>query len=395
MFKTISLSIASLLCGLILCEIALRLLGWTFPIFAQPDLDLGWSFRPRVSGWSNHENTAYVQINRFGFRGENWPEQPASGRFRIAVIGDSFVESSGLPEDLSFTRMIEKHLGGCPALGSNRAEVLNLGVSGYGTAQQYLLLHRAIDFRPNLVLLVFYAGNDIADNSRILSIESQKERPYFIEKPTGALHLDTSFRDRDAFRQALSSDWWKRLVNASYLLQMLKQLYLGKSISPSAKSLQAAYDGNVNEGALFKPEHTELFSPPTDDLWRSAWSVTERLLTSMHNWTRTRNQDFALIIIPLPVEVLPTEKQRSVAAQKFGLSDLDYPVHRIARLAAENEIPFLNLLSPLRTFGDSRHAFLYGFPPRIGDGHFNATGAEVSGRSVASWLCDRNGKSAK
>src|SRR5262249_17641440 len=147
-------------------------------------------------------------------RGENWPEQPASGRFRIAVIGDSFVESSGLPEDLSFTRMIEKHLGGCPALGSNRAEVLNLGVSGYGTAQQYLLLHRAIDFRPNLVLLVFYAGNDIADNSRILSIESQKERPYFIEQPTGALHLDTSFPGRDAFRQALSSDWWKRLVNA-------------------------------------------------------------------------------------------------------------------------------------------------------------------------------------
>jgi len=392
MFKTISLSISGLLCGLMLCEIALRLLGWTFPIFAQPDLDLGWSFRPHVSGWSNHENTAYVQINRFGFRGENWPEQPASGRFRIAVIGDSFVESSNLPEDLSFTRMIEKHLGGCPALGFRRAEVLNLGVSGYGTTQQYLLLQRTIYLRPNLVLLVFYAGNDVADNSRILSMESQKQRPYFTELPTGALHLDTSFRDRDAFRQALSSDWWKRLVNTSYLLQTLKQLYLGKSISPSIKPLQAAYDGNVNEGALFKPEYTELFSPPTDDVWRSAWSITERLLTSMHNWTRTKNVDFALIIIPLPIEVLPTENQRSAAAQKFGLSDLDYPTHRVERLAAENEIPFLNLLNQLRNFGDSRHAFLYGFPPRLGDGHFNGTGAEVSGRSVASWLCDRNWK---
>src|SRR5262249_46930991 len=79
-----------------------------------------------------------------------------------------------------------------------------------------------------------------------------------------------------------------------------------------------------------------------------AVGLVRQLLTSMHNWTRTRNLDFALIIIPLPVEVLPTEKQRSVAAQKFGLSDLDYPVHRIARLAAENEIPFVNLLSPLR-----------------------------------------------
>jgi len=279
-------------------------------------------------------------------------------------------------------------------LGSNRAEVLNLGVSGYGTAQQYLLLHRAIDFRPNLVLLAFYAGNDVADNSRMLSIESQRHRPYFIELPTGALHLDTSFRDHDAFRQALSSDWQKRLVNASYLLQVLKQLYLGRSISLSAKPLQPAYDGNVNEDALFEPQYTELFSPPSDDIWQSAWSVTERALTSMRDWTRTRNLDFALVIIPPPVAVLPTEKQRIAAAQKFGLSDLDYPVDRIARLAAQSEIPFLNLVSSLRTFGDSKHTFLYGYPPRRGDGHLNAIGTEESGRSVASWLCGRNGKSA-
>ena len=395
MVKNISLSVASLLCGLMLLEIALRLLGWTFPVFTQPDFDLGWSFRPRVSGWASHENTAYVRINRFGFRGEDWPEQPVVGRFRIAVIGDSFVDSSGLPEELSFTSMIEKHLRACPALGAGRAEVLNLGVSGYGTAQQYLLLHRVADFQPNLVLLAFYAGNDVPNNSRTLSMESQRERPYFIGLPSEELHLDTSFRNRDAFRQALTSDWQKRLVNASYLLQMLKQLHLGKSVSPSAKSLSAAYDGDVNGDALFKPEHTELFSPPTDDAWGSAWSVTERLLTSMRDWTRTRNLDFALIIIPPPIGVLPTERLRSAAAQKFGLADLDYPVDRIARLAAQSEIPFLNLLGPLRTFASSKHAFLYGFPPRLGDGHFNATGAEVSGRSAASWLCERNGKSTK
>jgi lysophospholipase L1-like esterase len=309
------------------------------------------------------------------------------------VIGDSFVDSSNLPEELSFTSMIEKHFGDCPALGASRAEVLNLGVSGYGTAQQYLLLQRAIDFQPNLVLLAFYAGNDVANNSRTLSVESQRERPYFIELPSGELHLDTSFRDRDAFQRALTSDWQKRLVNASYLLQTLKQMYLGKSISPSARSLDTAYEGNVNEDALFKPEYTELFSPPTDEAWRSAWSVTERLLTSMRDWSRTRNLHFALVIIPPPIAVLPAERQRSAATQRFSLADLDYPVDRIARLAAQSEIPFLNLLNSLRLFGASNHAFLYGFPPRLGDGHFNATGAEASGRSVAHWLCERHGKS--
>jgi lysophospholipase L1-like esterase len=392
MLRNISLLVASLFCGLMLLEFSLRLLGWTFPVFAQPDLEFGWSFRPHVSGWSSHENTVYLRINRFGFRGGDWPQQPPASRFRIAVIGDSFVDSSNLPEEVSFTSMIEKHLESCPVLGASRAEVLNLGVSGYGTAQQFLLLHRAIEFRPNLILLAFYVGNDIADNSRTLSLESQRERPYFIELPSGELHLDTSFRDNDAFRRALTNDWQKRLVNASYLLQALKQLYFGKPIRPSAKSLHAAY-GKVTEDALLKPEDTELFSPPTDDAWRSAWSVTERLLTRMSDWTRTRNLDFALVIIPQSVEVLPTERLRSVAAQRFGLADLDYPVDRIARWAAQSEIPFFSLLSSLRTAATSEQAFLYGFPPYLGHGHLNATGAEASGRSVAHWLCERLGKS--
>jgi hypothetical protein len=32
-------------------------------------------------------------------------------------------------------------------------------------------------------------------------------------------------------------------------------------------------------------------------------------------------------------------------------------------------------------------AFLYGFPPHLGHGHLNATGSEVSGRSIGNWLC--------
>ena len=97
--KNLALSIVSLLCGLLLIEFGLRLLGWSFPIFMHPDLDLGWSYRPGIVGWSSHENTAYLRMNRFGFRGPDWSHRPPTGTFRIAVIGNSFVESSSSPDE--------------------------------------------------------------------------------------------------------------------------------------------------------------------------------------------------------------------------------------------------------------------------------------------------------
>jgi hypothetical protein len=42
--------------------------------------------------------------------------------------------------------------------------------------------------------------------------------------------------------------------------------------------------------------------------------------------------------------------------------------------------------TPLRMAFNCR-AFLYGFPPHLGHGHLNATGSEVSGRSIGNWLC--------
>ena len=391
MVKNSALVVASLLCGLLLIEFALRLMGWTFPVFGRPDVELGWSFRPGISGWSRQENSAYLRMNRFGFRGPDWPEQPAPDTFRIAVVGDSLVDSSNLSDQHAFTSVIEKQLAVCSAFPNGRVEVLNFGVSGYGTAQEYLLLQqRVASFRPNLVLLAFYVGNDVSNNSHALSIESQRAKPYFIEQPSGELRLDTSFRETDRFRQAVQTDWQKRLVNASYLLQVLKQIYLGKAITTSPVEPQDTYGGAVSNQALFAPEFSQMFSSPPDDTWRSAWSVTEKLLLRVRDWAQQKNMDLELVIIPAPIQALPGEGMRQAGARAFGLSDLDYPVQRIALFATQNGIPYLSLLDPFRAYGDRERVFLFGFPPQLGHGHLNATGNQVGGRLIADWLCQRH-----
>jgi hypothetical protein len=387
MFKNLSLSVASVLFSLVVIEIALRLMGWSFPVFMRPDRELGWSFRPGVSGWSSHENTAHMRINRFGFRGGDWPDEPAADSFRIAVIGDSFADSSNLPEDKSLPSTIGQTLSACPAFANRRVEVLNFGVSGYGTAQQYLLLQRRVArLHPQAVLLAFYAGNDVADNSRALSMV--KTEPYFIEQPSGQLRLDMSFRDDEAFRRLLSRDWQRRLINRSYTLQLLKQLFLRTPMWPVSDGPQALDNASRASDFMSEP-YPQLFSPPADDNWRVAWSTTERLLLAMHTWANDQKTDFSLAIIPAPIQALPSEELRRAAAQTFGFADIDYPVERVARAAAQDGIPFLSLLRPLRDYGDSARVFLYGFPPRPGQGHLNAIGSTVSGRTIGEWLCGR------
>jgi lysophospholipase L1-like esterase len=388
MLKNVGLSLASLLFSLLLIELVLRLLGWSFPIFTQPDADLGWSFRAGLRGWAVHENTAYLRLNRLGFRGDEWL-QHARG-FRIAVLGDSFVESSNLPDEHALTTIIERNLRSCPAFASG-VQVLNLGVSGYGTGQEYALLTKRLEaLHPDMVLLAFYAGNDVANNVRALSAADQMEKPYFTYSPAGTLHLDDTFRTSATFQKSLARDWSKRAINTSYLLQAFKQIASGKPVMPEPKPLDGIRLADLPEPPLFAPEYPELFAAPRNDVWASAWSVTERLLTSMRDWAQGQKMQFGMIIIPAPIEALPTEALRRQATAKFSLEDLDYPVERIARAAAGAGISFLDLREPLRIEGDAKTVFLYGFAPRYGDGHLNAAGNAVSGGAVARWLCQQH-----
>jgi hypothetical protein len=386
--KQSALVVASLIFALVIIELMLRMLGWSFPLFAQPDRDLGWSFRPGVSGWSTHENTAHLRINRYGFRGPDWTEKPAGQTIRIAMLGDSFVDAANVAEDEALNRVVEKELKTCPAIGNRNVEVLNFGVSGYGTAQQYLLLQQQVAaFQPELVVLAFYAGNDVMNNSRALSIEGQKTKPYFVESSGGELQLDMSFRDSGKFKNEIGSDWRRRLVNSSYVLQILKQIVRKKPAIPEPKVFKNSADAQTK--SRFQPESVELFSPPSNETWRSAWAVTEKILLQMRDWSKQRNIAFGVVIIPDPIEALPGEDRRRENAQAIKAVDLDYPVRRLAQFGAQNDVSTLSLLDPFRSYQDRERVFLYGFPPRLGDGHLNASGNQVGGKLISDWLCRR------
>ncbi len=186
---------------LVAAELALRAVGYSAPIWYQPDALLGWSMRPGVHGWYTHEGRAYIEVSPAGFRDRMHALAKPAGVYRIAVLGDSAAEGLQLDMKQTFWWQMQEKLRACPALGGREVEAMNFSASGYGSAQEALLLEStAIRYQPDLVLLAF-AGNDVRDNS--IKLTPENDRPFF--RPDGErLKLDASFKDEAQYRKYAS-----------------------------------------------------------------------------------------------------------------------------------------------------------------------------------------------
>src|ERR1043166_7700835 len=84
---------ASVVVGLLIFEVFLRAIGYTYPIFYQPDEVRGYALRPRMQGWYRKEGAAFVSINSDGLRDREHSKQKPPDTFRIALLGDSYAEA--------------------------------------------------------------------------------------------------------------------------------------------------------------------------------------------------------------------------------------------------------------------------------------------------------------
>src|SRR5215207_5933593 len=189
---------SSVVFALLVFEVFLRLVGYPYPVFYQPGEVRGYSPRPGAEGRYRREGAAHVRINSDGLRDREHAKQKPAGTLRIAVVGDSYAEAFQVEREQAFWSVSERRLRECPALAGREVEVINFGVSGYGTAQELLTLREKVwSYSPDVVLLTVTTNNDVLDNSRALKLTD--EIPYFVINGE-QLALDDSFRRTAAFR---------------------------------------------------------------------------------------------------------------------------------------------------------------------------------------------------
>jgi len=131
-----------------------------------PDETLGWKLAPNLEfvstdeHWYAREFSVPIKINSLGFRDLDRKLEKPSGVYRIALMGDSFVEALQVPFSKTAGQLLEEKLNKNftnRASGIHKFEVLNFGIGAHGADQAYLTyLKYAKKFSPNYVFLFFF-----------------------------------------------------------------------------------------------------------------------------------------------------------------------------------------------------------------------------------------------
>lgn len=385
--KQVALSLVTVLVVLIVAESVFRIFGVGEITVSRYRFDAltGSRLVANHGVWQTSEGHVFVTTNQHGLRDHPHTLAKPPNTYRIAVLGDSFTEATQVEIDETFCQIAEKHLNKCGfAGGGQKVQVLNFGVSGFGTAQQLLMLQNYVwQFEPDMIVLAFFPDNDVRNNSKTL--EPFKNRPFY-ELVDGELMLDRSgLTDPD--RENFHASAWIRFKDALIRrVRLLGVLYQAKQLWNAPVDGQQE-NNTSNISGTEKGLDSQVFAEPTGE-WITAWSLTDRLVAQIAEESIAGNAKFALMIVPSGVRVEPDATVREQLASSLGVDDLGYADRRVEALVRDMGFPVIQLTDRMEAIAKRDSIYMHGFEnATLGRGHWNRHGHAMAGRILAEELC--------
>ena len=296
----LALILAGVAMAFLVAEVAVRVTGLAKVSLYTWDAYRGWGLKPGAAGWQRDEGAGFVSVNRAGFRGPEWTIAKPSGTLRVAVIGDSFTEAPQVAYDQTFCAVAERALARCKGLGGKRVQVMDFGTDAYGTAQELVTLRRHVwQYSPDLVVLAFFSGNDLRNNSVVL--ESDKCRPFYVfagdQLVLGGpfersrwFHLSCMLRFESRHSQVLNLLGDAKSNIRSKIKAMEAQRLSGSATGPAARAIEGGAIVPVVERQPAPIGHEvgledNIYNPPVTPVWQDAWRVTAGILRLMAHET--------------------------------------------------------------------------------------------------------------
>jgi lysophospholipase L1-like esterase len=364
----LGLAAAATSLGLLLAEAAVRCLTPIGPALLVTDAGVGKRFLPGFRGSVFADEAGRVvpvRINAAGFPGPEWPRERSPGSRRIAVLGDSMTAAIAVEEHLRFTSRLERGLAASAEEG--RVEVMNLGVSSASTGSELVTWRRlAREYAPDVVILAFFAGNDLADNSARLT---RAPRAYFDLDEAGRLLPGPEAPPTPAIVR------WLDRHSRLYVWQKLatRRLRLGARSAADA----------IEPGQL-------IFATDGGTEVEHAWRVTAALVRALRQEVEATGARFVLVLVPCAEQVddhLWSQLRRR--GEEAGLRlTREEPSRRLGQMAAREGVAFLDLAPALSAAarrdadGAASAAELY----LHGRFHFSAEGHRVAAEALQRFL---------
>jgi len=356
-------------------EIGVRVLHLVPDRFWEYDERLGTRLIPRMEGWwtqEDHEFLVPVKINSLGLRDRERTVEKPAGMSRVLLVGDSYIEALQVPVEDALGSLLESRL----KANGTAVEVVNAGVSGYGTAGE-LLWFREIGHRfdPDLVLLAFYPGNDVKNNSPVL------------EKALVPEYGGDGSAVRIVGKKSTGAR--KGLLGRSAAYTYLRKLILTRQ--PALASLLVRV-GVMKPSAIRAgdvvadvPLDYWVYATPPPREWVDAWRHTERNLDDFRAAVAERGSRFAVVVVTARDQI-DKESWQAVRATYPRMADdgwdLDGPTARVLEWCKDRGVACLSLVPAFRIARDSGAERLH----FTHDGHWTAAGHRLASEAVAQFI---------
>lgn len=316
-------------------------------------------------------------VNSLGFVDTERSFEKPAGVKRIVIMGDSMTEALQVTNENDFQSLLENELN----QDNNRQwEVINLGLSGQNSAQEYLTFkHYGLRFNPDSAIIVMAITNDVSENSPSLYKES--DRPYLLmrnneeiiippQNPTYGFPIDMLRTYFHSFRWAMNRVYdLKQQINRAFTRE---------------------YASRTEQKSEEIPLFFANFLAGKNDDWQEAWKITADIFNQIKMFAQQNGINLLVIIIPDRTQVYQSdwEEQLSKAKKEFSalqnkelIFDNEEPSRRARAMLATLDIPFIDFLEIFKARAAEGH-YLY----VRGDTHLNRDGHALVARELKAWV---------
>ena len=331
------------------------------------------------SRWVNKDYDVLVTTNKAGFHDFEHEVEKLPDRYRIIVLGDSYIEALQVAIDQGFTQQLERRLG--DSITTGRFEVINLGVSGSGPAQYYRILEKkGLVYKPDLVVMAVFPDNDFRDSDP--DVGGAIFKPYYLLRSDGG--LDYRAPRTEEIGNALRP-WLRRSAFLHLLRDGISSFTLERWLA--SIGLLAPTVGIMVEDAAVPPGWSiYLADPPMK--WQETEKLTLRLIREAHALSEQQGADFAVMVIGSVPAV--ENRWKEVLARYPGSGDIrwDYgrPLSMLQALGRQWRFDVIDLTEPFRS--DFLATGQSSSWPH--DGHWNARGHQLAAEVLSRHLLDHS-----
>ena len=300
----------------------------------------------------------YLRYNKFGFRGGDFSMAKESGKLRVVVVGDSYVEGRQVAEVQTLSHQLELLLNNAGI----KAQVINAGCSAYTTTTEYLLLkHLVAEFQPDIVISLF-CFNDYHDNF-VYKNYSQYTNVFEEGLPVGL--IPETYKEEE-WRTILTPRWW---IKNSALVS------LGNRYLSRLSKKKITYQNYMENRDFFYNNWALVNKVDLDSKERHLLDFTHKGIEEMAKLCASIDARYMFAIIPLPSQVDGEEwgQGRVTVGLKPGeITASTVYQDRLMAFAVEKDILGVDLLPPFKREKERKPLFL----PY--DGHFAPYGHQLT-----------------